>query len=95
MTRAELLKAVAKALFDMRDDCAADWGAPDQRLCHLEEAETALAAIEAAGFAVVPRETTPNMNAAHLRSVCAHGKRESHLHWRAMIAASPVNGGDD
>ncbi len=101
MTRAELVEAMAINALHRQgfgyytDPMEGGQNAYDLSCEAREEAEAHLAAIEAAGFAVVPREATPDMNAAHMMSVCAHGKREAHLHWRAMIAASPVEARDE
>ncbi len=109
MTRAELVEA-ARIGIATANGCVAQGVADDCRdggdcLCN-RQATAALAAIEAAGMAVVPREATPAMLAdGHAcaampwASVVPPEQSEPDyvlaMMWRAMIAASPVEARDE
>ncbi len=101
MTRAELTEAMALAIC-CPDGCEVI-KCKGQRF-RTGEATAALAAIEAAGFAVVPREATPAMHEAGFEvstgallgetmgpGFCAINADI----YRAMIAASPVEARDE
>jgi hypothetical protein len=107
MTRAELVEAMAAASYEAwRDQCEAreemlDWPDTEEedRVYTLTIATAALAAIEAAGMAVVPREATDKM-LEKARSVRISNARfgdetDPDEYYRAMLAASPVEARDE
>jgi hypothetical protein len=61
MTRAELVERMARAYQDKADTLTVDEWQLDPRDCERQCATAALAAIEAAGCMVVPREATREM----------------------------------
>lgn len=97
MTRAELVEAMARAICAEDAECGPwDMAPRVLRQALRDEATAALAAIEAAGLAVVPREATWEMvRAAKGRS---QPETETIIYpsiYRAMIAASPVEARDE
>ena len=107
MTRAELVEAMAAASYEAwRDQCEAreemlDWPDTEEedRVYTLTIATAALAAIEAAGLAVVPREQLQIIarsgDYGTLTSPDGDRHAEVILMARAMIAASPVEARDE
>jgi hypothetical protein len=104
MTRAELVDAMAQFSRDKwlkrsslvpRSEKWANLSDADKNYWRMD-ATAALAAIEAAGMAVVPREATPQMVSAATRR--PQPDPEPLMYpaiYRAMIAASPVEARDD
>ncbi len=105
MTRAELIEAMARAIcIDNGFDPMCRLSPRDRPrwMGYQENATAALAAIEAAGFAAVPREATWEMHGAgHDASLKSGGEMEgdwveiNERIYRAMIAASPVEARDE
>jgi hypothetical protein len=97
MTRAELVEAMARAICAEDAECGPwDMAPRILREALRDEARAALAAIEAAGFAVVPREATVAMVMA------ATGRPQPDPEplmypaiYLAMVAASPVEARDE
>jgi hypothetical protein len=85
MTRAELVEAMARAIS----------GAPFPTKASARKAAAALATIEAAGFAVVPREATPDMlekaKLVRIGNARYGDDTDPDEYYRAMIAASPIS----
>ena len=102
MTREELIENIAKAMFNAR--CGNPEGInpfravpPHERLEDLRDAKAALAAIEEAGYAVVPKNPTEEMilygMLAHANYDHHNGKSEKDrlfITYTAMLAASPL-----
>jgi hypothetical protein len=95
MTRDELIEAMARAMLteqmerllrtaglDMDDDFLRGW-------LGSQVAPHALSAIEAAGFAVVPKEATGEMKEAGFLRLCDR-VRDANDIYAAMIATSPA-----
>ena len=96
MTRAELVEAMARAIWEKRGH---QW--PPRTAFYLtlleEEATAALAAIEAAGLVCVPREPTREMLSAMYvtpdfcgQHIIRHSVDKLPDAYRAMLAASPL-----
>jgi hypothetical protein len=96
--RDKLIEAMARGL------CKSEWPSGTERDYDMmwegwvTDAQAALAAIEANGFAVVPREPTVKMVAAGfheyvLRPSGTDGMELIDYCYRAMIAAAPMQGG--
>jgi hypothetical protein len=86
--RDKLIEAIAAALADE------EGLRPTERPRRwVRQAEAALAAIEANGFAVVPVEPTEAMKIAAFEAAGPHTEECPLDVWRAMIAAAPMQGG--
>jgi len=106
----KLIEAMARAAFERRHKGARNCYAWDdfweeneyQRTHYMNEAQAALAAIEAAGFMVVPVEPTEAMvhqggsafdhPSLYMGGPSHTGKRKADAIYRAMIAAAPNAG---
>lgn len=89
MTRAELVEKIARGL------CRSVWGDEVHWTGCRPQATAALAAIEAAGCVVVPREATTKMefagSEAGYENVYEPGETvDMRAAWRAMLSASPL-----
>jgi hypothetical protein len=84
--RDKLIEAMARG---MAIDARAYEGPDLHWRAYVDDAQSALAAIEANGFAVVPREPTEAMKIAAFEAAGPHTEECPLDVWRAMIAAAP------
>ena len=87
--RDKLIEEIARG---MAIDAGAYEGPDLHWPAYVDDAQAALAAIEAAGFAVVPVEPTEAMKIAAFEAAGPYAEEDPLDVWRAMIAAAPMQG---
>lgn len=91
MTRDELIEAMARAIYERVNGagCRA-WRLIDHKAAYRDQAAAALAAIEAAGCVVAPKEPTVDQLHAAQMAWLDDPRRQSSTIYRAALAASPL-----
>lgn len=95
MNDEETIELMAREICNNRLGCVVEFNpSPFDKIsdvgrdCFRQDASAAIAAIEAAGFVIVPREATKAMHDAGNAADCHSGECGSYAIWPAMIDAA-------